>query len=311
MKVRGFEEEVMLDLKRSWMFVPGHRQKMIDKSLGLSVDAIMLDIEDGVAPAEKDTARQLIAESLDRVHKSQAISPSAGRRPLRYVRVNDVGHERMHADLKAVVRPGLEGLVLPKVDTPEQVKTVDAILNRREPELGMKPGSVGLLVAIESPRGLINAPAIASASPRVIGLIFGAEDFGKELGLPTQREAEAKDMIYARSAMVMAAAAAHVQAVDGVWPDIKDPEGQKRFALQARRLGFTGMSLIHPGQVDIINEIFSPTAAEVEYARQVVQAFEEAQARGDGSVARGGQLIDLPIVERARRTLELAKTLGV
>src|SRR3972149_5522113 len=143
----------MLDWKPSWMFVPGHRQKMIDKSLGLNVDAVMLDIEDGVAPAEKDTARQLIAESLDRVHKN----PPARRGPLRYVRVNDVGHERMHADLKAVVRPGLEGLVLPKVDTPEQVKTVDAILNRREPEFGMKPGNVGLLVAIESPRGLINA----------------------------------------------------------------------------------------------------------------------------------------------------------
>jgi len=301
----------MLDLKRSWMFVPGHRQKMIDKALGLNVDAIMLDIEDGVAPAEKEAARQLIAESLDRVHKNRAASQAAGRGPLRYVRVNAVGHERMQADLAAVLRPGLEGLVLPKVETPEQVRTVDEILNRRETEVGIEAGRVGLLVAIESPRGLINALAVAAASPRVIGLMFGAEDFGKELGLPTQREAEAREMIYARSALVMAAAAAHVQVIDGVWPDIKDPEGQRRFALQARRLGFTGMSLIHPGQVDIINEVFSPTAAEVAYARQVVQAFEEAQARGEGSIALGGQLIDLPIVERARRTLELAKTLGV
>lgn len=297
-----------MDLKRSWMFVPGNRQKMIGKALGLNVDAIMLDIEDGVSPGEKEAARREIAAALDQVQaQSQQAAPST---PARYVRINSIGHERMHDDLKAVVRPALEGLALPKVETPEQVQLVDSILTRREPELKIPAGQIRLLVAIESPKGLINALAIASASPRVIGLMFGAEDFGKELGLPTQREAEAKDMLYARSALVMAAAAAHVQAVDGVWPDIKDPEGQRRFAIQSRRLGFTGMSLIHPGQVDIINEVFSPGPAEVEYARQVVQAFEEAQARGEGSVALGGQLIDLPIVERARRTLELAKALG-
>jgi citrate lyase subunit beta/citryl-CoA lyase len=287
------------------MFVPGHRQRMIDKALGLNADAIMLDIEDGVAPAEKDTARRQIAAALA---EAQART-GAERHPARYVRVNAVGHERMHADLTAVLRPGLEGLVLPKVETAEQATIVDELLKRREPDAGLPSGAVRLLIAIESPRGLFNAQAIASASARVVGLMFGAEDFGKELGLPTQREGEARDLLYARSAMVMAAAAAHVQAIDGVWPDIQDQEGLKRYALQSRRLGFTGMSLIHPGQIDAINAVFSPTPEEVEYARQVVQAFEEAQARGEGSIAFGGQLIDLPIVERARRTLELAKAL--
>ena len=298
-----------MSLVRSWMFVPGHRQKMVDKALGLNVDAIMLDIEDGVAPDEKDTARKQIAATLDQVHAAQGSGPRRG--PLRYVRVNAVGHERMRADFEHVTRPGLEGLVLPKVENADQVKLVSDILDRREPELGIAKGSVRLLIAIESPRGLINALAIASASPRVIGLIFGAEDFGKELGLPVNREAEAKELIYARSALVMAGAAARVQIIDGVWPDIKDPEGLQRYAIQARRLGFTGMSLIHPGQIDIINAVFSPTKEEVEYARQVVQAFEEGQARGDGAIALGGQLVDLPVVERARRTLELAKALDV
>ncbi len=296
-----------MDLLRSWMFVPGHRQKMIEKALGLNVDAIMLDIEDGVAPAEKETARQQIAASLDGAHAEHR---GTRRGPVRYVRVNAVGHERMHADFAAVIRPGLEGLALPKVETPDQVKTVEQILARREPEMKIPAGSVRLLIAIESPRGLINAQAIATASPRVIGLMFGAEDFGKELGLPVNREAEARDLIYARSSLVVAGAAAHLQIIDGVWPDIKDAEGLHRYALQARRLGFTGMSLIHPGQIDTINAVFSPTKEEVAYAEQVVRAFEEAQARGDGSVALGGQLIDLPIVERARRTLELAKALG-
>src|SRR5207237_1187283 len=172
-----------MELKRSWMFVPGHRQKMIDKALSLNADAIMLDIEDGVAPNEKDTARQLIAAAL--------------------------GREK--------------------------------------------------------------APAIAACSPRVCGLMFGAEDFGRELGLPTSREGEARDMLYARSAMVIAAASAHVQAIDGVWVDLKDTEGLAGFARQSRRLGFSAMSLIHPSQIDPINQMFSPTPDEIDYAQRVVQ----------------------------------------
>ena len=145
-------------LIRSWMFVPGHRQKMIDKSFGLAnIDAVMLDIEDGVAPAEKDAARREIAAALDRVAQQGA----AARTPARYVRINAVGHERMYADLGAVVRPGLEGLVLPKVDAPEQVDTVDEVLDRKEPEMGLLRGSVRILVAIESPRGLLQAQANA------------------------------------------------------------------------------------------------------------------------------------------------------
>ncbi len=285
-----------MDLKRSWMFVPGHRQRMIDKALGLNTDAIMLDIEDGVAPSEKDTARKLIVEALSRERLPNS--------PTRFVRINDIGHARMDADLEAVLRPGLDGLALPKVETPEEVLKVEAILKEREPKLKVKRGSVKLLIAIESPRGLLNAPAIAACSPRVIGLMFGAEDFGRELGLPTVREGEACDMIYARSALVVAAASAHIQAVDGVWVDLKDSEGLLGFARQSRRLGFSGMSLIHPSQIDPINSAFSPTPEEVDYAQQVVKAFEEAQARGDGSISFGGQLIDRPIVERARRTLE-------
>jgi citrate lyase subunit beta/citryl-CoA lyase len=284
------------------MFVPGHRQKMIDKALELNADVIMLDIEDGVAPNEKDTARQLISEALGR--------PKAPNSPARFVRINAIGHSRMDADLNAVVRPGLEGLVLPKVETPEEVMKVDAILTQRERQRKMASG-VQLLVAIESPRGLLNGPAIAARSPRVCGLMFGAEDFGRELGLPTSREGEARDMLYARSALVIAAASAHVQAVDGVWVDLKDMDGLAAYGRQSRRLGFSAMSLIHPSQIDPINQMFSPTPEEIDYAQKVIQAFEEANVRGDGSIAFGGQLIDRPIVERARRALEMAKSLGM
>ena len=292
-----------MDLIRSWMFVPGHRQRMIDKGLGLNADAIMLDIEDGVAPDEKDTARKNIAESLGR-----AKTPGS---PARYVRINAIGHARMEADLEAVVRPGLEGLVCPKVDTAEEVHQIDAILDDKEPMNKLDKGSVRLLIAVESPKGLLNAPAIAAASSRIAGIIFGAEDFGREIGLPAVREGEARDLIYARSAIVIAAAAAHVQSVDGVWVDLNDSAGLLGFAKQSRQLGFSGMSCIHPSQIDAINATFSPTAEEIDYCRKVLQAFEEANARGDGSIALGGQLIDRPIVERARRTMEMAKSLGM
>ena len=291
-----------MDLKRSWLFVPGNKQRMVEKSLGLDVDAIILDIEDGVPPSEKELARTQIAEALGR--EGSAAGPS------RFVRTNAIGHARMEADLEAALRPGLQGLALPKVESAEEVTLVVGILDAKETEVGLKPGGTGLLVAIESPKGLFEAPAISAASPRVVGLMFGAEDFGRELGLPMVREEEARDLVYARSALVSAAAAAHVQAVDGVWPDIADEDGLWADTKRARRLGFTGKSLFHPSQIEAINAVFSPSQEEVDYCRKVVEAFDEATARGDGSIAFGGQLIDLPIVERARRTLALASQLG-
>jgi citrate lyase subunit beta/citryl-CoA lyase len=283
------------------MFVPGHSEKMLAKATGLNnLDVAMFDIEDGTPPGLKDQARSLINSVLG--------TPSGG--PRRFVRINAIATDRMEADLQAVVRPGLEGLILPKVDRADEVSLVDRLLTEQETLGGMEPGSVVLVPAIESAVGLLNAPAIAAAAARVIGLMFGAEDYGLDLGLSTNREGEARELIYARSAIVVAAAASHIQSVDGVWPDIQDFEGVRRDSIQARRLGFSGKSTFHPGQIDIINDVFSPGEAEVEHARRVVDAFEEAQAAGQAAVAFGGQLIDLPIVERARRVLRLHQTVG-
>ena len=292
-----------VDLKRSWMFVPGHRQRFIDKAMDLDCDVMMLDIEDGVTPEEKPNARAMIAASLGREK-----GPGT---PDRYVRINAIGHPRMEADLEAVLCPGLEGLVLPKVQSPEEVRSVARLLDEREAAVGLEPGSVRLHVAIESPRGLLNALAIAEASPRVVGLMFGAEDYGWELGLPAVREEEAAELLHARSTLVMAGRAAHVQVVDGVWPKLGDEDGLWADVRQARRLGFSGKALFHPSQIGPINALFSPTPEEIDYCRGVAAAFDEATARGEASIAFGGQLIDLPIVERARGTLALAAQLGL
>ncbi len=298
LRVRGQR----MELKRSWLFVPGNRQRMVDKALGLDADVIMLDIEDGVTPAAKPEARERIASALDSPRR-------AG--PWRFVRINDVGHPDLAADLDCAVQPGLDGLVLPKVESPEQVRDVAAMVADRERARGLPVDSGWFLVSIESPRGLLIAPAIATSSPRIMGLMFGAEDFGRELGLPIIREREARELIYARSAVVVAAAAGGVQAIDGVWPDLNDTDGLSQDCQQARRLGFSGKSLIHPSQIAPINAVFSPTRDDLEYARWVIAAFEEAQARGEGAIAFGGQLIDLPVVERARQTIRLAENLGI
>ncbi len=287
-----------MDFMRSLMFVPGSKQRMIDKSLGLTtLDVALYDIEDGVTPAEKPLARQQIRAMLQQ--------PKQPGSPARFVRINAVGSgaDRIDADLAEIVVAGLDGLCVSKVDTVEQLQVVVRYLDGHEEERGLAPGSVKLFAAIESARGLLNAPAIAASTPRVLGLLFGAEDYALDLGLPSHREGEARELIYARSALINAAASARVAAIDGVWPDIHDFEGVRRDAVQARRLGMTGKSTFHPGQINIINEVFTPTQAELDYASRVVQAFEEAEARGDGAVAFGGQLLDLPIVERARRAL--------
>ena len=282
-------------IMRSWMFVPGHQQRMIDKAYGLKLDVAMFDLEDGVPPGEKDTARAMMAETLGR--------PSTGI--LRFVRIHPAGTKAIEADLPAVIRPGLDGLTLTKVNCPEDVLGVCAVLDEREEEAGLQRGSVRLLATIESAKGLIQAPAIAASSPRLVGLMFGAEDFAMDLGMFNVRQGEAGDFLYARSALVVAAASEGLQAIDRVYTEIRNPTGLEQDTRIARDLGFTGKALIHPAQIEVVEEVFRPTDVEVEYARRVVDAFEEAEAAGAGAVAVDGQMVDLPVVERARRALQL------
>ena len=282
-------------IMRSWMFVPGHQQRMIDKAYGLKLDVAMFDLEDGVPPGEKDTARAMMAETLAR--------PAS--RALRFVRIHPAGTKAIEADLPVVIRSGLDGLTLTKVNYPEDVLAVSAILDEREEAAGLQRGSVRLLATIESARGLIQAPAIAASSPRLVGLMFGAEDFAMDLGLFSVRQAEAGDFLYARSALVVAAASEGLQAIDRVYTEIRNPAGLEQDTQLARDLGFTGKALIHPAQIEIVETVFRPTDAEVEHARRVVDAFEAAEAEGAGAVAVDGQMVDLPVVERARRVLQL------
>jgi citrate lyase subunit beta/citryl-CoA lyase len=287
---------------RSLMFVPAHRERMVERALGLgefgasALDVAILDLEDGVPPAAKDEARRLIADVLGRAPRGEA-------GPGRFVRIRRALGDDGAGDLDAVVRPGLAGIMAPKVQRPDEVEWIATRLDALERDAKIPHGTVRIIPSIESAAALIEAPRIAMASDRVAGLAFGSEDFALDLGLPTKREGEAADLLYARSATVVAAVSAGKLAFDGIWPDIKDAAGLRADTLRARRLGFAGKTLIHPDQIAVVNEIFSPTAAEVEEARRVVHAFEEAVARGEGAVALDGRMLDAPVVDRARRVL--------
>ncbi len=277
---------------RSWMFVPGNRQRFIDKALGLDADVIFLDLEDAVPPAEKGNARQMVSEALGR--------PSGG--PLRYVRVNPVGSTAFEADL-AGLSGGLAGVCLPKVERPAAIHQAAGRLESRERAHHLPDGSLRIVAMIESARGVLNAAGIAGAHPRVAALMLGAEDLTLDLGLASRREGAGRELLYPRSALVFAAAAEGVLAIDGIFPDLEDDEGLLADAALARQLGFHGKSLVHPRQIAVIHRVFSPTAEEVAFARRVIEAFEQAGLRGEGAIRVDGQLVDRPVVERARRVL--------
>jgi citrate lyase subunit beta/citryl-CoA lyase len=281
---------------RSLLYTPGHREAMVTRVLsgGLATtpDVALLDLEDGVPAAEKENARRVVAAALAR----------DGARCLRFVRIGRSSSDQAEADLAVVVRKGLDGVVVPKVARAEELDIADEMLAERERAAGLPERSVAVIASVESAAGLLDAARIARG-PRVTALMFGSEDLANDLGLPTKREGEAAEMLFARSAIVVAAAAARVPAIDGIWADFRDNAGLRADALRGRRLGFSGRQCIHPDQLAIVNEIFSPTSAEVEHARRVVAAFEDGVAKGLGAVALDGEMLDAPIVERARRIL--------
>jgi citrate lyase beta subunit len=189
------------------------------------------------------------------------------------------------------------------VEHPEEINTLDRALGQLETRIGLEAGSIAIVAAIESARGIANAVHILCASQRLEAVMFGAEDLALDLGLPVRRRGAGQEMLHARSTLVLAAAIGRVQPLDQVWLDFRDVDGLRAEALAGRDMGFAGKCLIHPGQIASVNEIFSPSSDDVQVAQMIVAAFEEAKATGIGAVMLGGQLVELPIVERAQQTL--------
>ena len=280
---------------RSWLFVPGCSEKMLGKLPSLSEpDIVIVDLEDGVAPQDKKTARRLVQE---------AIRAGTAQVPL-FVRLNSLETDLTRLDIRSVVLPGVAGVMLPKAETATQLKSLDAMLCEAEEAVGLRPGALEVAAMIESPAGVLNADEIAF-SPRVCALALGGEDLAAAMG--AKRTRHAAELAYARGRLVVAAAAAGVRPIDTVWVDLADKDGLKNEAETVRDLGFAGKLAVHPGQIQTINEAFSPSAAEVESARRIVEVFTDAHT---GVVSLEGKMVDEPVVKQARRVLALAEQAG-
>ncbi len=277
---------------RTFLFAPGNHPRRTEKALTLGADAVILDLEDACPAAEKVATRDVVVAALQR--------PRPGRG---YVRVNPLSTAFGYGDIVRVVRPGVDGIVVPKIESADELKTAEWLVAQIEREQGMAPGALDILPILETGRGLAAAAAIAAAGTRVRRIAFGAGDFTLDMNIAWSRE-ESEFHFY-RSALVLASRAAGLERpVDTVWVRLQDPEGFAASAERARALGFGGKLCIHPDQVAVANAAFSPTAAEVAWAGRVVEAFAAAEAAGSASIQLDGQFIDYPIVYGAQRVLE-------
>lgn len=276
---------------RSYLFVPATSVRKMDKAYASAADAIIIDLEDAVATSEKPAARTAIA----------TLVPATPARPT-WIRINAVGTGFCFEDLQACCRPGVAGLLLPKVESAEQVRMVDWVLSSLEQARGLPAGGITLAGIVETALGLQHVAASAGAAPRLRRLMFGAVDLAADLGIDISDDVGATNQ--ARFAISCASRAAGLQPpVDTAYTDIPNLEGLRATATRARALGYTGKACIHPGQIAVVNEVFTPSDSEVAWARRVVERFGQAEREGLAAITLDGQMLDYPVVEKARRLL--------
>lgn len=286
---------------RSWLFIPGDSERKLAKLDTLEADAVILDLEDAVLPASKTVARQRVRDTLD-------ARPGPRGRPL-WVRINPLEGPLALEDLAAVVGGRPDGVMLPKFSTVAELQRLDAALAALEVRENLAPGSVPLVaVATETARSLFELGALGRVGPRLQGITWGAEDLAVDLGAAANRDEEGRWLPtyqLARSLVLAGAAAAGIQAIDTVYTNFRDPAGLRESCRHARRDGFTGKLAIHPDQVAIINEAFTPDEDECRWAREVLAAFEAGG--GEGALSLDGKLLDAPHLRQAERILAQAR----
>lgn len=282
-------------LRRTMMFVPGANATMLRDAPLYGADSIMFDLEDAVSLKEKDSARMLVHFALRTFDYSSVET---------VVRIN--GLDTVGAiDIEAMVLAGVNVIRLPKTETAQDIVDVDQVITKVEEENGITVGTTKMMAAIESATGVLNAPEIAKASDRLIGIALGAEDY--VTNMKTKRYPDGQELFFARSMILHAARAAGIAAIDTVYSDVDNTEGFKEEVMRIKQLGFDGKSVINPRQIPLVNEIYAPNEREIQNAKEVIWAIREAEAKGSGVIALNGKMIDKPIVERAERVIALAK----
>lgn len=286
-------------LRRTSLYIPGTNPGMLANAEVYGADSVILDLEDGVPVSEKDAARILVRNALQHIPY---------RRAEVTVRVNALSTPFGRDDFREIIPLAPEAVRLPKCESADDVREADAMMTDLELKNGIEPGTVGIIAITESARGGRNLSEIAAASPRLIALNYGAEDYTADIGAVRTKEGRELDDI--RAKVIVAARIAGVQALDSVFGDVNDLDGLYAEALRVRLLGFDGKSVIHPRQIPVVHRAFTPSDQEVGFARRVMAAFREASSRGAGVIALDGRMIDAPVVARAEKILALAEAAG-
>ena len=286
-------------LRRTMMFVPGNNPGMMADAHIYGPDSIMLDLEDSVTMAEKDAARLLVHNALKSIDYGTTEM---------VVRINPLNTPYGKKDVEAVVKAGVDVIRMPKTETADEVRELEAEILKVETEIG-RVGETKIMAAIESALGIVNAYAIATASPRMMGIALGAEDYSANL--KTNRTPGGAELLLAREQIVVAARAAGICCFDTVYSNLDDMETFRKEVELIKTLGFDGKSIINPRQIEVVNSVFTPTEKEITKARAVVAAIKEAQAKGSGVISLNGKMVDRPVVLRAERTIALAVAAGV
>jgi citrate lyase beta subunit len=279
--------------------MPGDDRRKIEKATTLGVDCICMDMEDGVAVSRKGEARAVIAQAM----KELIFGESE-----RCIRINSVGSGFEAFDLAAALAAEPDSIVVPKIETAEQVKWVSEHIEKYELASNHEVGDVRLLVGVETAKGILNLREIAEADGRLEAIIFGAEDYAASIG--ARRTKEATEVLYARQAVVTACAANDLQAIDMVYIDFHDEAGLRAEAEQGAAFGFSGKQIIHPNQVAAVQEAFTPSEDAIRYAVRVIETFDASQKEGKGAYALDGKMIDMPLLKNAHKVLDRARAAG-
>lgn len=283
-------------LRRTMMFVPGNNPAMLKDAGIYGADSIMFDLEDAVSLAEKDAARILVYEALTHVDYGEAE---------KVVRINGLDTPFYQADIKAMVKAKVDVIRLPKVESAEMMKKLESLVTEAENEFEIPVGTIHLMAAIESAKGVLNAPEIAAASKRMIGIALSAEDYTTDM--KTHRYPDGAELEFARNMVLHAARAAGIAAFDTVFTDMNDTEGFYRETRHIHQLGFDGKSLVNPRQIAMVNRVYQPTEKEIKQALEVINAIKEAKVKGSGVISLNGQMVDRPVALRAQRVIKLAE----
>lgn len=288
-------------LRRTMMFVPASNPGMMRDASIYGADSIMFDLEDSISLKEKDTSRFLLYNALKTFDYGDTET---------VVRINslDMGGKD---DIYATVRAGIQVIRLPKTESAQDVLDVEAVIEDAEKKCGREVGSTKMMAAIEGPQGVLNALSIATASKRLIGIALGSEDYVTAMKTRRYADRDSEEIFFARSMIVHAARAAGIAALDTVFSDVDDEETLRKETEFIKQIGFDGKSVINPRQIPVVNSVYTPTEKEINNAKNVIYAIEEAESRGSGVIALNGKMIDKPIVERAQRVLMLAEKAGL